>query len=284
MNFILPDINFKTMFELLKEWFDDSTSPSGDFDTWRRKMYSKERNNLPLKIWWPKYTNGDFRLELCIGAILIQRISWPAVRACIQEMSNHLAANRLQFSVDGILSIRPEDLRRLIRPSRFYNEKSHKIIKFCQFLQRGGGLNGIFQNREARELGTTLQNLKCGFGPETRDCALLYAANLPVFVADFYARKLLQSLDGRNHSYSSCQHIFQKGITRDFSKKDLQTVMDGYGPEELNYAICNSPRPENVPLVLCYQQFHAGIVELGISQEYERFAGEMLDKETQPLP
>jgi endonuclease-3 related protein len=269
-------INFRDVFLLLKQWFDFPTPHYDDFDAWRYETYEALKagrlSNLPLKTWWPKYTTGDFRLELCIGALLIQRLKWPQVRTCIKNLDDFLSDNGKEFDIDGLLSISAERFQSLIRASRYPKVKTGRILKFCSFVKEQGTIDNVFRSAEAQSLEKKLQNLKSGFGDETRDCTFLYAANLPVFIADAYARKLLQILDvtSRNN-YNNCQKIFQEAIQRDFSKEQLESILGEYTDEELHYVLCNPPAQQSIGLVLLYQQFHAGIVELGISKRWHEF-------------
>jgi len=270
-------VNFRDVFILLKKWFDSPTPHYDDFDVWRHKTYEEQRTeqlkNIPLKTWWPKYTTGDYRLELCIGALLIQQIKWPQVDTCINNLNNHLIKNGKEFDIQGLLSIPPGEFEDLIKAGRFPKAKTNKIHSFCSFIQSQGKIDDLFRDATIQNLGEKLQNIKSGFGDETRDCALLYAANLPAFIADAYARKLLQTLQVTTdeESYNVCQKIFQEGIQRDFSAEQLESIIEEYTPEELSYALCNSPNHQNIGLVLLYQQFHAGIDELGISKRWDEF-------------
>ena len=271
-------MNFKRLYLQLVDWFD---SPSGfeDFDIWRHRLYQDQTqgkvSNLPLKTWWPKYSRvgTDFRLELCLGAILVQQISWPGVQRCLENLRDHLENTGRDFDAEGILSIPPETLEDLLRPSRFAAAKTRNILRLCAHLREQDSLDAWFRNRGRGEFGHELRELKSGFGPETRDCVLLYAANIPAFIADAYARKLLLLLTGHDWDYGSCQRAFEAGIERDFSRTDLEEIRGDYKPDELSYALCNSQK-QDPGLVLLYQQFHAGIVELGISKRWEEFACE----------
>ena len=271
-------VNFKTTLTLLKRWFDYPASHDFTFSEWRHQKYEElrtgTRNNLPLKTWWPKYTNGDFRLELSLGALLIQQTSWSQVAICIHNLMAFLKGSGKDFSVDGLLSIPPDLFKKLIQASRFPNQKTERIVKFCRHIQEVGGVDIVFKNRA--DLGQQLRDLKLGFGKETRDCLLLYGANLPVFIADAYGRKLLRFLNlTEGDHYDACQEIFEDGIRRDFDETELASVTKEYTQEELDYALCNAPDHEDISRVLLYQQFHAGIVELGISKRWNEFKEEL---------
>jgi endonuclease-3 related protein len=273
------DGHFRRIFLVLKQWFDSPTPPYRDFDAWRQQTYEEVRNgqrpNLPLKTWWPKYANGDFRLELCLGALLVQQVSWPQVRVCLENLRDGLTRHGVAFDVPGLLRLaqEPEQFARLIKTSRFPHQKLENIRTLCTVLQALGGVEHFFRQAPAGDLGEQLQRLKSGFGPETRDCVLLYAANVPVFIAERYARKLLTTLQitACDADYAAGQRLWVEGIRRDFTAQHLEALVHDYTPEELRYALCNTPVPKAIPWVLLYQQFHAGIVELGISGRWGAF-------------
>jgi len=274
-------VNFRCIYSLLKEWFDEPTPAYENFDCWRHQTYreleSGKRKNLPLKTWWPQYTEGDFRLELAVGALLIQQVKWASVKKCVVNLDQFLRDDGKSFSLEGLLSIPREMLEELVRPCRYKTQKSRRIFKFCEFIKEHyGSIGRFFRNREIEELGTQLTNLKTGFGNETRDCILLYAASLPVFIADAYSRKLLNVLNvTTSDDYDECQAICEEGIKKDFNQEQLDSIVKEYTPEELEYALCNKPAHQDASLVLLYQQFHAGIVELGISGKWDEFRSKL---------
>ena len=268
-----PD--FFLVYSVLRQMFDRPTPDYADFDVWRREQYELllqgRIRNLPLKTWWPKYGLGDFRLELCLGALLVPQVPWPTVRVCLENIIGFLDEGNLGFDVNGLLSIPQASLEELVKPARF-RKKAEWILRFCRFVkEHSGTLPRFFEGHDPATLGTLLSSLKAGFGSETRDAVLLYAANAPVFVADAYAREVLRVLGvSQGDDYAAAQRIFEEGLRRDFDAALLQEVVEDYGPVELDYALCNSPNGD-VPRVLLYQQFHAGIDELGISKRWEEF-------------
>jgi endonuclease III-like uncharacterized protein len=190
---------------------------------------------------------------------------------CLENIIGFLDERNRAFDVEGVLSIPQAALEVLVKPARF-RKKAEWILRFCQFVkERSGTIDRFFEHHGPATLGMLLSGLKAGFGSETRDAVLLYAANIPVFVADAYAREVLRVLGiWHGDDYDAARSIFEEGIRRDFSGPLLQRVVEEYRPEELDYALCNSPNGD-VPYVLLFQQFHAGIDELGISKRWEEF-------------
>ncbi len=266
-------VNFREMFLLLREWFDGDIQNTTDrfegVGAQDRKLMDWPVEKVSLKTWWPQYTEGDFRFELCVGILLVHRVAWPQVRTCIKNLDAYVRARGMPFAAEALLTIPVEDFEALVNASRFPKQKTWRIRKFCDFVIKSGGLERVFL---AEDLGQQLTDMKCGFGKESRDTVLLYAANRPVFIADAYARKLLQVVGlQQNDDYGVCQNIFQQGIRRDFDHQTIDLIGSEYRPEELQFVLCNSPQPKDIPLMLLYQQYHAGIVELGKSKRWEEF-------------
>jgi len=279
-----PKINFKDIFTLLREWFDTPTPAYADFESWRHTFYEEvaqgKRRGLPFKTWWPHYTDGDFRLEQIIGALLVHQVSWNQVRRGIENIQEFLRERGLRFDALGIANIPLVNLEGLIRSTGFYRQKARRINGFCRFISDNyGNIEAFFEKEGGWEMGKLLEGLGMGFGKETRDCVLLYSANIPVFIGDSYARELLRRLGAvdpnGSGNYTLCQTIYQDGIHRDFEPEALQEVVADYTPDELMYALPNIHGEEAAPSVLLYQQFHAGIDELGISKRLEEFADQL---------
>lgn len=261
------------MFDLLREWFDDSTPGAMDQE---KAAYGKttdpndrQSRRISLKTWWPKYTQGDFRFELCIGMLLVHRVAWPQVKLCIQNLDRSLKAGGASFEARALLEIPVADFEAQINASRFPKQKARRIRRFCQFVVESQSLDFIFRRQD---LGRQLSDLKTGFGQESRDTVLLYAANQPVFIADAYARKVLQVLGLlQKDDYDLCQNIFQEAIQIDFDAQSIDRIASEYDTDALRYVLCNSTLKKDISLMLLYQQFHAGIVELGKSKRWEEF-------------
>jgi len=212
----------------------------------------------------------------------------------------------MKFTARGIADIPQKKLEDLIRSTGFFRQKARRIRDFCTFIRDDyGDIGSFFEHFSGRgeELGKLLMGLRMGFGKETRDCILLYGLNIPVFIADNYARQLLRELGGGGSGtmdYDRCQQIFWEGLTRDLGREKLVVLMREYTPQELQYAlpgylkkdledICSAwmgdEHPANdcgsrssveiiqIGQVLLFQQFHAGIVELGRSKRLKEFCG-----------
>jgi endonuclease III-like uncharacterized protein len=151
--------------------------------------------------WWPAPTP----FEVILGACLTQNTSWKAVE---RSLANLRAAGAL--TVDGLRSLKLEELQRLIQPSGFLTRKAPALKKFIAMLdEEFAGSLQAFAATPTSALRARLLALPC-VGPETADAILLYALGHPVPVADEYLRRiverhqLLSPPPGRNRQRKPC--------------------------------------------------------------------------------
>src|SRR5690606_22113237 len=132
--------------------------------------------------WWP----GDSKMEIVVGAVLVQNTSWKNVEHALRNFRL-----RQLFDVTQLHALDHSELERLIQPAGFYRVKARRLRNLLDFLvaSHQGSLDSLFSLpvAEARRqlLGVN------GVGPETTDSILLYAGGLPLFVVDAYSRRLL---------------------------------------------------------------------------------------------
>lgn len=133
--------------------------------------------------WWP----ADSAFEVMVGAVLTQNTAWKNVEQAIDNLrqGDHLDMHRL-------LSLSPQKLARLIRPSGYFNIKAQRLRSLCLWLEAGGGIMALTQ-QDTGSLRSALLTVN-GIGPETADDILLYAFARPVFVIDVYTRRLFARL------------------------------------------------------------------------------------------
>ena len=199
----------------------------------------------------------------------------------IKGIEHHLVESGKRFNSEGITDLPLEELESLIRSTGFYRQKARRVHGFSRHIvEKFGSISQFMEwgKRVGEEaFGSHLRSLGLGFGNETRDSVLLYAANFPVFIADAYARKLLTvlGLAAGSIDYYECQSHFIRGIEGDFSKADIRRITEEYSPEERAFVLVNEPKEEDIPTMLLYQLFHAGIDELGISKRWDEFRDEL---------
>jgi endonuclease-3 related protein len=202
------------------------------------EIYRLLLNAFGHRNWWP----ADSAFEAIIGAILTQNVSWKNASKAIDglKQADLLDPHALYNSTPG-------EIAPLIRPSRFYNMKAVKIKNFMDFFYKEykGDLRAMSAGSPAI-LRKKLLAVK-GLGPETVDCILLYACDIPVFVVDAYTKRIFLRygiLKG-DPSYEEIQSYFMANLPEDkalYNDFHAQIV-------HLGNAICKStPRCEHCPI------------------------------------
>src|SRR5262249_1899903 len=117
----------------------------------------------------------------------------------------------------GIDNVPTVKLRRLIRPSGYFRQKTKTLKAFVVFLRREyqGSLAKMFRT-PTRTLREQLLNVR-GIGPETADSTLLYAGEHPVFVVDAYMRRMLErhGLTNGKPGYEDIRQLFERSLPAD---------------------------------------------------------------------
>ncbi|HEV09074.1 MAG TPA: endonuclease, partial [Sulfurihydrogenibium azorense] len=164
------------------------------------KVYKKLLDIYGFQKWWPVHENQDKVVEIVVGAVLTQNTSWKNVEKSLENLISYGC-----LSFECIKNIDIEILKKLIKPSGFYNQKA-KTLKL---------LANLFL--EKKEI--TRQELLAvkGVGPETADSILLYAFDKPFFVVDKYTKRLFYRLGftPENISYEELQRFITDNIPKD---------------------------------------------------------------------
>jgi len=126
--------------------------------------------------WWP----AQSQYEVLIGAILTQSTAWSNVEKAITNLKT---ANALNPNI--IIDMPINQLKQLIRPSGFYNQKAERLRFITDWYSKNSGNAGSMDRMELRE---QLLEIK-GIGRETADSIALYGFNKPIFVVDAYTRR-----------------------------------------------------------------------------------------------
>lgn len=182
--------------------------------------------------WWP----ADTPLEMIIGAILTQNVSWKSASAAIANLKK---AGLL--SVEALAEAEPEALADLLRPARYHMQKARKVQAFCRVVKKecGGDLR-LLLNRETGELRQRLLDIY-GIGPETADAIILYAAGQPIFVIDAYTRRIFQRLGyfPEKVSYREMQQFFMQHLASEVALyNEYHAQIDALG-----HHVCLKTRP-----------------------------------------
>lgn len=161
------------------------------------------------------------RFEICIGAILTQNTAWPQVEKSLRNLQDAGLIN-----AGNLIACNDEQLKTLIRPSGYHNQKSRYLKNFASFF--------IDQKEKIPEREELLAQL--GIGQETADSILLYAYRVPVFVVDAYTKRI-------------------------FSHLGLIGEKERYEPVRAMVETAFGSESEKMDRLIAYQEFHALIVE-----------------------
>lgn len=141
------------------------------------------------------------RLEIVVGAILTQNVSWSNVEKTLPRLiSEGLTTAR------AIADRPPAELEEIIRPTGFFRQKASRLQQMVLFVLNH---DDFFQRVRREELLAVK-----GVGPETADSILLYACDRCQFVVDAYTRRLLcrYGLVEDGAGYHEIQQLFHGNI------------------------------------------------------------------------
>lgn len=171
-------------------------------------MHDAMLDRLGPQGWWPART----RLEVIVGAILVQSTAWGNVEKAIRRLRSARA-----LSARALRDIPEPALARLIRPAGTFRVKARRIKRLVAWLDAGFGmdLDGLFA-RPAGELRDALLSVE-GIGPETADAILLYAGGKPSLVVGAYARRILErhGLAPAGASYGELKRLLEPRLPAD---------------------------------------------------------------------
>lgn len=176
----------------------------------RNKIYSIYKTlyrRLGPQDWWP----GDTDFEVMVGAILTQNTTWTNVEKAITNLKtgNILAPKKLDMAPLG-------KLKKMIKPSGFYNIKTARLKEFLRFLKNKCNYDiGRLKNSDIGTLRVELLNVK-GIGPETADSIILYALDKPTFVVDAYTKRIFSrhKIFDKNSGYEEIKNIFEENLPK----------------------------------------------------------------------
>lgn len=162
--------------------------------------------------WWPRRT-GDARagfdpiFEILVGCVLTQNTSWQNVEKTIAALYN-----RKLLAPKAIAIVRAETLRRIVKPSGYFNQKTRKLkILARAILDEAEGNSTNFIASVSRDALLSLW----GVGPETADSMLLYAGGRAEFVIDTYTKRLCAHHGVVCDSYDEYKIFFSAGLPLD---------------------------------------------------------------------
>lgn len=171
------------------------------------EIYTRLLQHFGPREWWP----ADNRLEVIIGAILTQAVSWKNVEKAIDSLKKAGIV-----SIDKILNISPDKLADLIKPALYHRQKARKLQEIMRFIEEEyeGNLDLMF--RESLYILREKLLSIWGVGEETADSILLYAGSYTIFVVDTYTKRIFSRIGmvQENISYSEMQVFMETNVDR----------------------------------------------------------------------
>ena len=179
--------------------------------------------DYPGKWPWFNVDKPHSKEEIAIGAILTQNTNWQNVQKAIENLRKQNAG-----SIEKIYNLKMDDLKQMIKPSGFYNQKAERLSLFCRFVTENykslQGLSDIPTN----SLREKLLSLK-GIGNETADTILLYALDKPVFVIDAYTKRFVERKNlTKSDNYDELKEFFETNLPRNLSSAKLLNLYQNY--------------------------------------------------------
>ena len=140
--------------------------------------------------WWPVAGPPETAaLEVCVGAILVQRARWESAAGALVGLREAGA-----LSVEALSTLPVTQLEELVRGAGTYRSKARTLRSFAEHVRAGpGGTVERFLDGDAATVRRRCLEV-WGVGPETADAIVLYAALRPTFVVDAYTRRLFARL------------------------------------------------------------------------------------------
>ena len=153
--------------------------------------------------WWPAQST----YEVMVGAILTQNTAWGNVEKAMANFGADLSPQR-------VAAAKLEDLKEIIRPAGFFNQKAVYLKELTAWFAKYGYDKNRIKKEPLDDLRTELLAVK-GVGPETADSILLYAFGFPTFVVDAYTIRLCgrYPMDA-GKGYGAVKAYFEGGLPR----------------------------------------------------------------------
>jgi endonuclease-3 related protein len=177
--------------------------------------------------WWPvdnnyhKKKRSDSRVEVIVGAILTQNTAWANVEKALTNLKK-----KNLLTLKKIATINTENLKSMIQPSGYFNQKSIRLKNIAKHLhtEYKDNLDSFF-NKETNKIRQELLSLD-GIGPETADSILIYAGNHPVFVVDAYTKRICKRIpvNVKSDAYEEIQQYFEDELKKKFFKEKTTTI------------------------------------------------------------
>jgi endonuclease-3 related protein len=196
----------------------------------------QERNNIIKEIyqhllrfygpqgWWP----GETRLEIIVGAILTQNVSWKNVEKSIERIK---ASGFMDM--DTLISMDDEVLHDFIRSTGYYRQKAGRLKELLKFIKENyGNIENMVFDTNLREKLLAIK----GIGKETADSILLYALDLPYFVVDAYTFRIFRRIgiieESNKVKYEDIREMVEKSLGKNVNDlKEFHALLVALGKD-----------------------------------------------------
>jgi endonuclease-3 related protein len=164
-------------------------------------------------LWWPNA--GTF--EVVVGAILTQNTTWRNVEYSLKNLKPYL-------DLDSFLTLDVDQLKLLIKPSGFYNQKSPRLLALATNIKDEFNDFESFKSNVSREW---LLSQK-GIGQESADAILCYGCMRDEMVVDSYTKRLLKSFSIEFKTYMEYKNFLEIGVREHFLNEKLYKIYAKY--------------------------------------------------------
>lgn len=182
--------------------------------------------NMGPQKWWP----ADTKIEIILGAILVQNTNWRNAASAIDSLSNHT-----HLDPQYILKLDIENLQYLIKSSGFYKAKAQTIISTLSWLEAFDFDYEKIKNYYGKHLRKALLELK-GIGEETADVLIVYVFDGIEFIPDSYTRRIFTKLgyvDTDNYRKLKSNIELPESFTNQ-DANELHALLDNFGKVYFN--------------------------------------------------
>ncbi len=181
-----------------------------------KELFTKLLKHYGSQNWWPAETH----YEVMLGAVLTQNTNWKNVELAIDNLDGTLEP-------DYIHNIEIDQLRELIRPSGFYNQKAQCLKDLTAWFYKYDFSVDNIKSQDMPKIRRELLEIK-RIGHETADSILLYAFDSPVFIIDSYTRRIFNRV-GLNtpRKYDDFRLLIEDGLRQSECLVDLYKEYHG---------------------------------------------------------
>lgn len=141
--------------------------------------------------------------------MLTQQVSWTNVEKAINNLKS---ADMLDLK--NMINADPEQIKELIKPVGFYNQKSKRLLGFASFVSEKYDSIEKMLDRPTMIVRNELLAIN-GIGPETADSILLYGGNHPTFVVDAYTKRMARCVGINSDDYHDLKRAFESELPKD---------------------------------------------------------------------